>query len=106
MSATTVPVASQGEDILHQVLQWRLGGNCVVHESRFEGVILVVADHTGGQRVVADQICDDTPCIPPHHSLMDLGVCAACTLWACITGVRLVQLVHLQTVCNQTVVVQ
>lgn len=49
---------------MHEVQQRRLGGNCVVHEGRFQGVILVIANHTGGQGVVADQVCDDPPCIP------------------------------------------
>ena len=51
---------------MHQVLQWRLGCNCVVHEGCFEGVILVIADHTGRQCVVAHQVCDDTPCSVLH----------------------------------------
>lgn len=59
-AATVLPVASQHQDIMHQVLQRRLGSNCIVHEGCFEGVILVIANHTGGKSVVADQVCDDS----------------------------------------------
>ena len=71
-AASILPITSQHQDIMHEVLQRRLGGNCIVHEGCFEGVILVIANDTGGQGVVADQVCDDTPCT--QHRLLKLSI--------------------------------
>ena len=64
---------------MHQVLQCCLGCYCVVHEGRFEGVILVIANDTGRQCVVADQVCDYTPCRPAQHRHVKLLIYEAAT---------------------------
>lgn len=57
-----LPISSKYKDVLHEVFKWGLIGNCVVHEGSFEGVVLVIANNTGRQCVVAHQVSNDATC--------------------------------------------
>ena len=42
------------EHVSHELLQWCLGGHCVVHEGSLELLVVGVADDRGREGVVAD----------------------------------------------------
>lgn len=69
VSCNSSPVPCKYEDILHEVLQWRLFSYSVVHEGGLQGVIFVIANHARWQGVVADKICDDATCTCIHHEV-------------------------------------
>ena len=51
------------KEVLHELQQGRLGGNCVVHEGGLERVVLRVPYDGARQRVVARQVCDFALCM-------------------------------------------
>ena len=66
----SILLCGQDENILHEVLQGCLCGHGVIHEGCLQRIVLIIANDTGWQRVVAHQVCDGTPCKHSHSFIL------------------------------------